>query len=141
MSSANTIEALNHLLVLHHRSFPQYLTYAKPWVSPEGAEAWQVVEQIAKDHAEIEQRITEMLDEEGQSPELGNFPLLFADLHDLSVDFLLNYLIAFQRQLIGEVEPIVDQLALAPFSRALAAESLGMAKGHLELLEEQRQLA
>ena len=42
--------------------------------------------------------------------------------------------IDYQKQDIADLEQCVDALRLAPAAQSLAAEALGMAKGHLESL-------
>ena len=66
----------------------------------------------------------------------GKFPIEFTDTHDLAIDYLIREAIVCQKQDIADLQGCVDELRLAPAAQSLAAEALGMAKGHLESLEE-----
>ena len=128
--------AANRLLAIHCRSFPQYLTYARPYAPRACREKLECVEQIAEDQRQMSDRIVAALREAEVTPNTGNFPMEFTDTHDLSIDFLLKEAVRYQRQDIASIEECVDRLSGAPQAFALAEEALGMAKGHLDTLEE-----
>jgi len=71
----------------------------------------------------------------------GEFPIYYTGYHDLSFDFLLNEIIKEQKEDLVQIEKVVEQLSLVPLARALAEETLGAAKGHLESLNELKQAA
>jgi hypothetical protein len=62
--------------------------------------------------------------------------MVFTAYHDVSFDFLLPILIDRQHKTIAYLQRCADQLNLAPMAKALVEETVGMAKGHLEALEE-----
>jgi hypothetical protein len=66
----------------------------------------------------------------------GEFPMEFTDLHDLDIDFLIDRAMVYQRQDIELVGQLLHQLQLSPAAKSLAEETLGMAKGHLQSLQE-----
>ena len=136
MLSATTIGALNRLLAIHCRSFPQYLQYARPYVTGAGGEKLQIIEQIAEDQQQLSDRIATMLQTADQTPNTGRFPMEFTDTHDLSIDFLLGEAVKYQREDIEAIEACALRLKNLPDGFALAEEALGMAKGHLHCLEE-----
>lgn len=139
MSSKDTIDVLNRLVQIHHRSLPVYLSYASPsWGQGEEL-ARETLKLIAEDAARTVDRLSEMIMEEGGTVDFGAFPMRFTAYHDLSFDYLLDRLIEGQKQAIAAISQCVQQLALVPLARAVAEESLGAARGHLESLEELKQ--
>ena len=136
MLSATITGALNRLLAIHCRSFPQYLQYARPYTIGSDSEKLETIEQIAEDQQQMSDRIAAMLKAADQTPNTGRFPMEFTDTHDLSIDYLLKEAAAYQREDIAAIEACAARLKSAPEGFALAEEALGMAKGHLDCLEE-----
>ena len=131
-----TIEALNRLLVIHRRSFPMYITEARPWVGPGEERAVEVLQHIEADQSAMTGRIAATIQAAGGTPDLGQFPIEFTDAHDLALDYLLRASVTHQQADIRSIEACIDQLSLSPASRAVAEEALGQAKGHLQSLTE-----
>lgn len=139
MSDVTTNRLLNRLIAMHNCSLPAYLTYAAPaWHSGEEA-AKETLGTIAADQRETSERLAAMVTEQRGVVDNGEFPIYYTGYHDLSFDFLLGEIIKEQREDIGEIENVVERLGLSPLARALAEETLGAAKGHLDSLEELRQ--
>lgn len=136
MSQESNNDALNRLLTLLTRSFPMYLTYARPYVAPGDRPAMEALQQIAADQTHLSQRVVNfLLSNEGRI-ETGEFPMEFTDANDLSVGFIVHRAIGYQKQDLTAIEQIIDELRLFPLAAALAEEALGLAKGHLQTLEE-----
>lgn len=136
MPSPTTIDTLNRLLALHEKSLPMYLGYAAPWTIGEDTAAREVLGHIVADQKLMVDRIGQAVLDEGGVVVHGRFPLYFTGWHDLSYDFLVKQMIASQKKDIVTIENYIARLDSAPAARALAEESLGAAKGHLESLEE-----
>jgi hypothetical protein len=136
MSSSATIEVLDRVLVILRRSFPQYLKYARPHVPPGRENILEIVDEIVAGQDALAARVAEQIFQSGALPDHGKFPIEFTDTHDLDIDFLIEEAIGYQKQDIADLAQCVDELRLAPAAQSLAAEALGMAKGHLESLEE-----
>lgn len=136
MLDATVRNVLNRLLVIHSRSLPQYLMYARPYAPGAGHEKLEVLQQIVDDQTQMSERIVSLLVEADAPQYSGNFPMEFTDLHDLSIDYLIQEAVAHQRRDIRTIEACVEALKSAPTAHALAEEALGMAKGHLQSLEE-----
>jgi hypothetical protein len=136
MASSDTIDVLNRVLVILRSSFPQYLQYSRPYI-PEGREnVMETVEEIVAGQNGLIARLSEQVFESGGLPDKGEFPIEFTDTHDLGIGYQVRAAIGYQKQDIADVAECVDDLRLVPGAQALAAEALGMAKGHLESLEE-----
>jgi hypothetical protein len=136
MAAPNTIDLLNRLYVLHHRSLPVYLHYAPPYQLAANPHASTVLSQIVADQCRMADRIGALIVESGGIVDAGEFPMFFTGLHDLALDYLLKLLIERQERTIAACGRIADQLSFAPFAQALAREATGEAKGHLENLQE-----
>jgi hypothetical protein len=134
--STDTIDTLNRVLVLLQKPFPQYLRYARPYI-PAGREAvLETINDIVTCQDGLAERIEHFIFEAGGLPDPGRFPIEFTDTHDLDIDFLIREAIGYQKEDIANLEECVERLRLAPAAQSLTSEALGMAKGHLESLEE-----
>jgi hypothetical protein len=136
MPSAETTDVLNRVLAILQRSFPQYMRYARPYIPAGREEVMRTVEEIVAGQDALAERVSQTVFESDGLPDPGEFPIEFTDTHDLAIDFLIQEAIDCQKQDIAELEQCVEALRLAPAAQSLAAEALGMAKGHLESLEE-----
>lgn len=136
MPSPDTIEILNRVLMLVTRSFPQYLRYARPYIPAGREDVLKTIHEIVTSQAQLAERIGRYIADSGGLPDPGRFPIELTDTHDLAIDFLVREAIGYQRQDIANLQQCVDALRLAPAAQSLAAEALGMAKGHLESLQE-----
>jgi hypothetical protein len=135
MPSPDTIDTLNRVLELLERSFPQYLRWARPYIPAGRENVMQTIETITAGEDALAERVSQQIFEAGGLPDHGDFPIEFTDTHDLSIDFLVAEAIDCLKQDIADLEQSVDSLRLAPAAQSLAAEALGLTKGHLELLE------
>jgi hypothetical protein len=133
---ADSIHWLNRLLAIHCRSFPQYLRWSKPHVPAGRVLELEALEAMALDQDVMSERISRMVVDADALPRTGEFPMEFTDLHDLDIDYLIQLAIRYQLQDVAAIQALVDRLHTSPPARALAEESLGMAKGHLDTLRE-----
>jgi hypothetical protein len=132
MPKLDRIATLNRLLQIHYRSLPMYLASARPWVPRGHEKAAETLMLIVDDQKRTVERVSEELLAAGADIDAGEFPMVYTDLHDLSVDYVLTELVEAQRHDVAEIEDCVVALGGDP----LAQEALGAAKGHLESLEE-----
>jgi hypothetical protein len=134
----STAQVLNRALAIVARSFPQYITFAHPYVPVGTEQAFQVLHDIAEDQAFMVERIAAAIDSAGYVSSYGEFSMDFTSKHDLRIDYLLSYAIDCQQQDIAQLEALSNQLATAAASRVLIDETLGMAIAHRELLEKSK---
>jgi hypothetical protein len=132
MAKPSRTDVLNRLLAIHYRSLPMYLRDARPRKEPGDERADETLSQIIAEHERMVHQISEALLEAGADIEPGEFPMLFTDMHDLSYDYLLGQLIEQQRRMVQRISQCVQDAPAEP----LAQEALGLAKGHLEELQE-----
>lgn len=129
-------ELLNRVLVMHERSLPMYLAYAAPFVAQGDQAAAEVLDQIVHDQQYIVEKIGDYLVDQNHPLRRGQWDLDFTSYHDLSLRFLLAEVIRRQKTLIADLTHYEKVLEKHPQAQALVQEALGMAKGHLESLEE-----
>jgi len=136
MNQPQLTPLLNRLLAILCRSFPQYLQYARPYIPLGNEDVVETFQSIVADQNGLAQRISQMVSSGLSWPRCGEFPMEFTDKNDLEIDFLIRAAIAYQEQDIAAISQLVEQLQSAPAAKALAEEALGMAKGHLDSLQD-----
>jgi hypothetical protein len=135
MDRPEVIDALNRLLQILNRSLPMYLQYATPWARPNHEKASEALADLAADQQEYVKRIVGAVEQLGGRVDPGQFPMRFASIHDLSLDFLLRTTIDYQNRSLEAISRCVDDLADEPSLRLLADTVLGNQRRHLEALE------
>lgn len=136
MPQTTLYHLLNQLLGVVGKSFPQYLRYSRPYM-PAGSEAiGETIEAIVHDQDVLAERIGQLLVDADAPLRSGEFPMEYTDTHDLSIDYQLKAAIGYQEQDIESIHGLIDQFQSYPEAKSLAEEALGMAKGHLESLQE-----
>ncbi len=136
MSQPTPIHLLNRLLGIVSRSFLQYLNFSRPYISPGHREVMEVLAAMVTDQDRMADRISQMVTDDRELPRRGEFPMGFTDMHDLEIDFLVRVAMDYQQQDVVSIGQLAQQLQRLPAAKALAEETLGMAKGHLQTLEE-----
>lgn len=136
MTSVDPTVVLNRVLAILRRSFPQYLRYARPYIPAGNRRATEVIDDIVLTQDALAERVGEQIMASGGLPDSGAFPIEFTDTHDLGIDYLISEAMGYQKQDIAELESHADAPQLPTAARSLVSEALGMAKGHLESLEE-----
>ena len=141
MAAQSTIDALNRLVAIHNRSLPMYLNYASPMWHRGDEDARQTLEQIVAAQKATIARLGELILDMNGVVAPSSFPTVFTGYHDLSFEFLLTKLIAYQRRDMALIEECVGELTTMPIAKAVAEEALGEAQAHLEMLQELRRPA
>lgn len=127
---------LNRVLSLLHRSFAAYLSSASPWTRPQDQPAVEELRHLVEDQQRLAARVADMVLDFGERIELGEFPMEFTGKNFLSLDFVLRELIRYQHHDIDALERAAQQLVDVPAARMLVEEAIGMAKAHLETLDD-----
>ncbi|HTQ38676.1 MAG TPA: hypothetical protein VMJ32_06595 [Pirellulales bacterium] len=136
MTQSESSAVLNRLFVIIYRSLPMYLADAVPWMHSGDEQAKHVLNHIVADYRMYSGRIAELLLSRRQRVSFGEYPMVFTDTHDLSLDYMISELIDYQKQDVTAIEKCVADLKTDLAARILAEEVLGNARGHLESLEE-----
>jgi hypothetical protein len=119
-----------------YRSLPMYLADAVPWMHAGDEKAKHALNHIVSDYRMYAGRISDLLLSRRKRFTFGEYPMVFTDTHDLSLDYLISELVDYQKQDVAAIEKCVVDLKTDAPSRVLAEEVLGNARGHLESLEE-----
>jgi hypothetical protein len=135
MQPKDTNTVLNELLVILHRSLPMYISDATPWVAYGSEQAQQALNRLVADSRESSARISALLAERRHTIELGEFPMTFTGLHDVSLDYLIEHLIVHQKRDLHRIEALSQRLAGDLEGQAVARQVLANVQGHVEALE------
>jgi hypothetical protein len=132
----NVASELNRLLQTLCRSLALYVDEIKPWSLASHGPVWTAIGRLAADSRRYAERVAEAIVEAGGQPKPGAYPLKFAQLNDLSLEFFVREIIAGLTADRAVVQHCVDELARVPAARALAEEIYGNLQGHIEILEK-----
>lgn len=113
-----------------------YLSYAQPSWHRGDDRAREILELIVQDQQAMSDRIVDLIQDANGVMDFGVFAMEFTGYHDLSFSFLLQKLIEQQVKDLSAIERCIGELESHPLAKAVAEESLGAAKGHLESLQE-----
>ncbi|MGO9112035.1 MAG: hypothetical protein ACLP9L_22650 [Thermoguttaceae bacterium] len=129
------VSVLNRLLQTLCRSLALYVEEIKPWSLAGDKPVWTAIARLAADSRMYSQRVAEAIVEHGGQPNPGPYPLKFAALNDLGLEFFLREIIVHMKRDQKVVGECVAELARAPGARSLAEEVYGNLRGHIESLE------
>ena len=137
MPSPDTIDVLNRVLELLQRSFPQYLQYARPYIPPGRENVMETIDEIVDGQdslAGARERNTSSI--RAACPTTASFRSNSPTRTIWRSTSSSRKRSAIRSKTSPTWQQCVDELRLSPAAQSLAAEALGMAKGHLESLEE-----
>ena len=132
----NTVQLLNRLLAIHGGSLPMYLASAPPHRQHGDKDAWGKIQNVIGDQKLMIDKIADYVESLDGTPNMGEFPMDFTGMHDLSMDLILQKASERQTNEIAMIEQISSELDAGSQARALAQESLGAAKAHLQSFKE-----
>jgi hypothetical protein len=133
--SPMVVSELNRLLQTLCRSLALYAEEVKPWSLASHEPAWIAIGRLAADSRMYSQRVADAIVAHGGQPNPGPYPLKFATLNDLGLDFFLREIIAHLKRDQKAIGQCAAELARDPAARSLAEEAFGNLRGHIEILE------
>jgi hypothetical protein len=136
MSSSNATSALAQGLSVLESSLPQYLANTRPWMRRGDEKAADVLEQIIREQRRDSVRIADVIEAANEPLPSCQYPMSYTDTHDLSMEYLVREMIAYQKQDIVAIEHCTQLAATNIAAKSLLEEVLGSSRAHLELLEE-----
>jgi len=138
MPTANVPHILNRVLATLNRSFAMYLSYAMPYFSQRDEAARSVFENIVADQKNYVKKLGELVVAYHSRADQGDFPMVYTDCHDLSLEYLIREMTKLHQVDIRAIESAERELSPArdPAALALVQEILGNARGHLENLKQ-----
>jgi hypothetical protein len=113
-----------------------YTEEVKPWSLASHEPAWIAVGRLAADNRMYAARVAEAILEQGGQPHPGTYPLGFATLNDLGLEFFLREIIVHLKRDLTVINQCAGDLAALPTAHALAEEIHGNLQGHMEQLEK-----
>jgi len=134
MKSFEIVPVLDRMLHQLCRSLPAYLTDAKAWESPGSESVRQAIRNLVADQRMYADRVAKAIVRHGGDPRPGSFPADFTAKHDLSLSYLILEILDGLDQDIAWYEQCAVDLETVSSLHALAAEILGNAKGHMDVL-------
>jgi len=129
------VSVLNRLLQTLCRSLALYAEEIKPWSLAAHQPAWTVIGRLAADSRMYSQRVADAIVEHGGQPDPGPYPLKYATLNDLGMEFFLREIIVHLKRDQKVISQCAAELTRDPAAQALAEEVFGNLRGHIELLE------
>ncbi len=135
VESPIVVSVLNRLLQTLCRSLALYAEEVKPWSLAAHGPVWTAIGRLAADSRMYSQRVAEAIIASGGQPIPGPYPLEFAALNDVGLEFFLREIIVQTKRDQKVVGECAAELAHAPAVRSLAEEIYGNLQGHIELLE------
>jgi len=138
MPTANVPDILNRVMATLNRSFAMYISYAMPYFSQRDDAARVVFENIVADQKNYVRKLGEMVVDHHRRADTGDFPMVYTDCHDLSLDYLVREMTKLHQIDLRVIEQADRELSAArdPAALALVQEILGNARGHLENLKQ-----
>ena len=136
MRQPNIIAMLNRALATVYRSLPMFVELVDPWTHPGDEGGERLLANIVADQKLYSGRLADLILDLAGSPDPGAFPMVYTDLHLLSLDYLLVEIAEQQRRDVATLAECVTDAASNARAKALLEEVLGNARGHLESLEQ-----
>ena len=118
------VSILNRLLQTLCRSLASYAEEVKPWSLAAHEPVWTAIGRLAADSRMYSQRVAEAIIEQGGQPNPGPYPLEFAALNDLGLEFFFRQIIVHLKRNQKVVGQCAAELARAPTLRAPGRRSL-----------------
>jgi hypothetical protein len=134
--SADILDVLQGVLRTLCRGFPQYLAEAQPWRQAADAPFLTALGRLIADQRLYAGRAADAITERGGRPDPGPFPLEYASVNDLSLDFMKDKIVAQLREDYAALTRAARRLADQHELHELVEEIAGNYRGHLEMLGE-----
>lgn len=129
-----TAKLLGDLVRKEGRSLLQYVSESYPWTTAKTDWALPVLLAMAKEEQDGTAGIVRLLLKERlRPPYLGAYPMSFTTINYMSLDFLIPYLVEFQKRRCAELQSDLATLAEGE-ARELVKGLLEMKERHLAAL-------
>jgi len=129
-------EPLARIWAIHQFSLASYLAYAQPFWADGDERGSQLLQDVVRDQHAMADRFGKLMIEHHCNSSHGAYPMRFMTLNDLSSKFLWAELLRLQEQTITMIDELLQAFPVASICHAVAEESLGNAKAHLDSMRE-----
>jgi len=127
---------LNEILIRMLRGLLQYTGECWPWSSEEQGGERQVIDRLVAEQREDVQEIVDLLNERDAQIDFGTYPTEYTDLHYVSLDYLLDTLIAEQEELVTDLKAAIASCGDDPEGQELLSSILPQTEAQLESLKK-----
>ena len=135
MIQAKIVDVLNRALATQYRSLPMFVEEISPYTHSGDEKPRRLLADIVSDQKQYAKKLAEFILDRGGAPNPGQYPMVYTDLHMLSLDYLLSEIDGEQRRDIAILTDCVAGAARDPAAQRLLEEVLGNARGHAESIE------
>ncbi len=136
MPQFNLHDVLNQALTTLYRSLPMFIGEVRPYTHSGDEKATQLLANIVGDQKHYSEKIAELILDLNGAPSPGQYPMIYTDLHLLSLDYLMTEVAEQQHRDVVTLAECAADAKNDQRARKLLEEVLGNARGHLESLEE-----
>jgi len=136
MRQPKITDVLNRVLHTVYRSLPMFVGEVSPYTHAGDESAEQLLSHIIADQKLYAGRTAALITELGGAPSPGPYPMVYCDLHMLSLDYLLKEITEQQGRDVRTLEDCTRQLGQNEQARTLVEEITGNARGHWQSLKE-----
>ena len=137
LESPLVASVLNRLLRTLSRSLALYVEEVRPWGLAGHEPLWTAIERLAADSRMYSQRVAEAIIEHGGQPHPGPYPLEFAALNDVGLEFFLRADHRPSQTRPEDDRPVVRRVGSCPCRSARwPKRPTAISRGHSELLEK-----
>ncbi len=127
---------LNEILIRILRGLLQYSGECWPWSSASQDGEHAAIQNMVVEQQEDVHQLSSLLDERGHFIDFGTYPTEYTDLHFVSLDYLLDELVAEQTDLVADLDRAVSDCRDDPPAQELLQSIVPSAIAHLERLRE-----
>jgi hypothetical protein len=135
MPQRRLINLLNQLLSLNYCSAVRYIGRADPWTPHDRQGDLTTLHRIGSEQEKLAGEIAKVVLDENGTPDAGDYGLEFAGTHNLSLEYLIDFVIRQHRLDREAMAALRQDLANHPRGHDLAIESIHLADRHLQDLE------
>lgn len=123
-------DQLNDLLIDLGRSLLQYVGESWPWTGEEDVSERTALERIVAEQRETVLQLAGVLDQRKHRISYGQYPSVYTSLHYVALDYLLDQLVAQQRDLAADLSSAANDADSDEEVHALLTAAADQARRH-----------
>lgn len=127
---------LNDLLINLGRSFLQYVGESWPWTQEYSDDAQSVIDGLVRRQQADAARLADFILARNGTVEPGSYPLDYADMHYVALDYLLSQLVESEQALVNDFEAVLENAVNDEAAAALLRDILQNERENLAALRK-----